>query len=430
MPTGRMNVWQIRWADGVGNRGRLLLTVVAALALAVPIMAGVPGEAAPAAATRGPESRWATQERLDRLADRVEAAATSDPAFSAVEVDVPRGLVIVRRVGGDRSPAAARYRTAFAAAAGPGDAAVALRVASARLNADQDRHLEQRLHAEVGGLWRAGIRVRSYGRSAGGGPFRIGVVGAARHRAVLLRRFGGYGPKSVEIHEHVRREPGLNRLADTAPYYGGGRIKAAANYNNCTAGFGALSTNGSHYLLTAAHCLYIADPRWWTGSNLFIGRSTATDTDLDTTYIKTSTAPYIFDGGISSNLITKRVVGQAGFRRGDEVCVSGSFSGTRCEGIIDHSQIANQCFSNGSCRQILVTIASHRRGSYLARNGDSGAPVFTPRSDLTTVIARGIFSQLYNAYPCPNDSTRRCATTIGFVDITTITARRNLNVTR
>lgn len=133
---------------------------------------------------------------------------------------------------------------------------------------------------------------------------------------------------------------------------------------------------------------------------------------------------------MTSNLITKRVVGQARFRRGDEVCVSGSWSGTRCEGVIDHSETMTLCFTDGTCSRVLVTVASHRRGSYLARRGDSGAPVFPPRSDGTTVIARGTFSYLFRWYPCPDDSTRNCATTIGFVDITRITARRHLDVTR
>jgi hypothetical protein len=52
MPTGRMNVWQIRRAEGMGNRRRLFVTVLAALAVAVPIMAGGSGEAAPAAANQ------------------------------------------------------------------------------------------------------------------------------------------------------------------------------------------------------------------------------------------------------------------------------------------------------------------------------------------------------------------------------------------
>lgn len=81
---------------------------------------------------------------------------------------------------------------------------------------------------------------------------------------------------------------------------------------------------------------------------------------------------------MTSNLITKRVVGQARFRRGDEVCVSGSWSGTRCEGVIDHSETMTLCFTDGTCSRVLVTVASHRRGSYLARRGDSGARVHAP----------------------------------------------------
>lgn len=397
---------------------------------------------------------WVTQQRLSRVVDSLAAASDADAGFSAVEVDVAAGTVVVHRVGGAGDAAAAAYQRAADSTltveneaqrsarptglldSGPDD--LRLEVRPAVLARAQTLQLERRLVAESEARRGEGIAIEHFGPGAAGGPFRIGVVAADRHRAAVEQAYGIFGAGTVEVVEAQPRPTVANRMRDSSPFYGGARIRKGGGmaHGSCTGGFtGRSGINGADYLMTAAHCVNY-DARYFTtplsnagGSHLQIGDVTAINYGLDVAFIRTSTAPYVFDGGVT-DAFTKQVVGVRGYVRGEYTCVSGSYTGVRCEAVLDATEYIRNCMGNGVCVQVPVIKAIHARGAALVQPGDSGAPVFTPRADQRTVTARGMVTNAgLEVVACP-DGSRRCAPVMFFVDITRITTAHRLDLTR
>jgi hypothetical protein len=432
-------------------RGAACTVLALATVVMVPATASALPDPEPPPAGAALDEVMAAQFHQMPVTDSLLAAGASDPSFSAVEVDPTSGVATVYRQGGDTGTGAAAYRQAAQGPITTGNTSgattdavtgavlprLSMAVRPALLTDTQNSALEARLVADVDGLVAQGVAVQSFGRGTAGRPFHIAVTDAAGHRDALLARYATYGAGTVEVVEAQPGELQSNRLRDTAPFYGGGRIRKAdgPSGGNCTGGFGVKSVpNGIEYLLTAAHCVNLANKAFGTpldgagGNNLRIGVVTSFDRGLDAAFIHGPTNPWIFDGGIT-NAFTKRVVGTRGYVRGEYVCVSGSFTGVRCEGVQDETDYFRTCYSDGSCASVPVVVYRHARGAALTQPGDSGAPVFIPRADNTTVIARGIHTGGSNLHvTCPN-GTKVCSAVGWFVDITRIIAAHHVSLT-
>ena len=75
------------------------------------------------------------------------------------------------------------------------------------------------------------------------------------------------------------------------------------------------------------------------------------------------------------------------------ICTSGSFSGERCDGLVDSVDQLTLSFgpvSSGLVDELVF--ATQIAGENLGGTGDSGGPVFSYRVDLRHIRARGILS--------------------------------------
>jgi hypothetical protein len=195
----------------------------------------------------------------------------------------------------------------------------------------------------------------------------------------------------VEVRQ-IERVQLMSRYNDSPPWWGGARY-FAERYgqvrSQCTTGFGV--TNGStKYILSAAHCgTYpdrAVDPTWE-----FMGYVGAELWSHDIVLINTASAgSRIYDGGVNVGEFSKGVAGWDWVYSNDFLCHSGSTSGVMC-GFrpIAWAERVWGCDSDGDCFWIEDLIAAELLdGRQVGQGGDSGGPVFFPRSD-GRVTAKG-----------------------------------------
>lgn len=192
----------------------------------------------------------------------------------------------------------------------------------------------------------------------------------------------------------VRKQPQhkTTRLDDTAPYWGGARIKNFNRGNSCTSGF-AVWQSGREYLLTAAHCFTPIDGVV-TPTGRWIGNAEQERWDHDVILVRADAAGRIYDGGVGSGEFSKAVSGWNWVNPYEWVCHSGSVTGALCGIQVSSSFTYSYCDydSDGdwTCQYDLL-IAWQKNGYLVVRDGDSGGPVFS-LDGTTKVVAKGIIS--------------------------------------
>jgi hypothetical protein len=300
----------------------------------------------------------------------------------------------------------------------------------AGLTAEQENQLNAQVSAEWHDLLESDIEIQRFGPGLPGEPFRIGVKNADQHRAALTERYDRFGAGSVHIFESKLRM--YTRQDDSTPYWGGAWIRGAGlttPTQGCTSGFGALSTNGSRYLITAYHCIQPNDPRFWDGGGDFMGSVTATNREFDAAFIKTDSRNRIYDGAWNdATNFSKAVTGLSKPATGNSVCMSGSYSGVRCGGIVGRASTMIGTDRLGRRYEIQGWEVSHPGGAALAGVGDSGGPVF--RVTGSTVEAKGLIvaGGDSNAQCVGRPVVRECSSDVFISDITRIAAARDLNL--
>lgn len=357
--------------------------------------AGMPARASKPAGSGLDLDSW--QARTLPLANQLSALGDTDADFAAVRLDYASGTVAVYRKGG--APAA-RYTSVQA----PAGAKVQIR--PALLSAQESKSLMDQVWAARPALAREGITVTGVS-TGGGGAVTIHVQELTTAAQALPGRFNQYGPATVRVEQgdYLRA---ANRFNDPMPFYGGDRVASATGvladgrtgFTNCTSGFGGRSAgNGADYVLMAYHCAKPGDPRFWTTNEdmvgqRFVGTATVLDAGHDIAYVRSSTAPHVWDGPIHpySAQFTKPVTAMAKPVSGARICTSGSFSGARCYATIVDGGHFTLCgdWSGQGCWDVYVWYADADDWKSMCQPGDSGGPVFTPTG--STVTAIGIIS--------------------------------------
>lgn len=187
------------------------------------------------------------------------------------------------------------------------------------------------------------------------------------------------------------------RQDDSSPYYGG------AAFEGCTTAFGWVHEAKS-YLLTAGHCTSLNTAA--SNSNGQMGTVTADNWNNNTGSVKWNGQSYysgdvstikmgsgrasshrVYRGGPNSNdsrAVTDKWRNRSGM--GDRYCVSGQKTGEMCGWLVTSSFVTVR-FGNKVLRN---ATEGHRNGT-CTKGGDSGAPIYTIRSD-GGVAAKGVLS--------------------------------------
>lgn len=190
----------------------------------------------------------------------------------------------------------------------------------------------------------------------------------------------------------IDRRPGgpqddLSRRADLAPFWGGGSITSDGGI--CSAGFAVERPVGGRFMVTAGHCFGSGAGVVTTGGDAGVGsvveRGPIPPFDVELIgggFFGAS----IFVGG-DANWSRKRVTGAAdpvvGF---SGYCRSGQTTGERCNQTV-LSVTAQVCTQTG-CKSPVIVYDGGVAGA--AAPGDSGAPLYVPSPDGTTVQIRGM----------------------------------------
>jgi hypothetical protein len=182
-----------------------------------------------------------------------------------------------------------------------------------------------------------------------------------------------------------------SRTSDSAPHWGAAKItKSGGTF--CTAGFTARGrSSGAYYSVTAAHC-GPNGTRWNSGSHFYgttAGRSGYPSYD-QARLGGSSYSPNIYTDGLD-NFTSRVVTGANDGAVGDSVCASGTVTRSIC-GIKIKSLTATYCDIPGNQSTCTTYLMRGRRDDdkVVARNGDSGGPVYQRNSTLPRASIRGI----------------------------------------
>jgi hypothetical protein len=216
------------------------------------------------------------------------------------------------------------------------------------------------------------------------------------------------------------------RLTDTPPFWGGGAARPSTG-GFCSTGFAV-----AHYtwwgaeidrgLLTAEHCAPGGNATYTTGAGSFIGSSGPTGFNFlapfsDTQFIKASSAPRVFGGGVGSSF-SRAVAGWTPLWPGTVVCTSGASTGEHCTNVVyavGVFAITNSGLVLGMDFAFDYTAAGVASGA-----GDSGGPVYTLAwwDPNKKVLAAGMIDNGLFTVGCPPGSiATTCYRNVGFVDI-------------
>lgn len=187
------------------------------------------------------------------------------------------------------------------------------------------------------------------------------------------------------------------RQHDTSPFYGG------ALFSGCTTGFGWVR-QGKSYILTAGHCTSLDYPannpdglmgkvvadNWnnskgsvkWNGQSYYSG-------DLSTIKMSSGNASTyrVYRGGPDSErsrAVTDKWRNRSG--HGDRYCVSGQKTGEMCGWRVTATYVTARLSG-----KLIRNATEGRRTGKCTKKGDSGAPIYTIRSD-GSAAAKGVLS--------------------------------------
>ena len=427
------------------RRAAVVLCVGALIAAAPPALAGTgPDDRKTTAATEA-GAIWAVQEKLDAVVKDIRAAASKDTTvgISGVVVDL-EGKKLDLYWKGDL-PAAVTARIGAARADGLGVVVRQAPYTEAELLAEADRISRKPLRA-TGSTGRRMMRVSPKPDGTG---LDVGLDGlpsdvAPRDARKVVPALDSAVPLSVTATDPVSF---TTRYFDSAAYWGGSFLLRRSGNNACTSAFGVTGLNGAAtYLLTAAHC---GEGTWGGGlyddgtgnaaqnvygSTIPAGRSTQMDVELILTpsgsagyvYWGTSINPPLGDPG-SPNGVPVR--GSIANSTGNAFCLSGSYSGSVCDG--SNVRITGTGVTlvydppyNGVSRVTNLLQGSDVTGSRatgIVGQGDSGGPVASPTND-GGLLARGVISGMATGgetRPCAGyvPAGRVCSRVVYFADL-------------
>lgn len=377
-----------------------ITAVAALLAPAAPALAEAP---------KGPISAEAvalmtTQERLHRIADRVEQTN----GFSGFYVDAGSRTLNVYWKG--TVPAKLRAE------------AVAAKAMGLEVRIHPAKYSRAELSTEAARLGKATSSITSITVKYDGSGL------AVKQNAGMSAKSGVQSPVPVEV-EAGTAELAVSRSADYPLYKGGGLIKNIEQHQpkgSCSSGFAVVSTiTGHEELLTAAHCGRRGS--WYlNGAGDSMGDINYHSIPSDSATIFTAGQPRVWIGDSIQNEANQYgldVVGASSTLPGDWLCTSGAFSGTICEIRASQTGLRINFDGFGEVRNLVEAVHT---GSYSAGgNGDSGGPVFSVQQPGDQLIARGTLTAIStdpaDVRQCsgvPAGNGRTCSQRIYFPDIT------------
>ncbi|GGK11676.1 hypothetical protein GCM10010124_00380 [Pilimelia terevasa] len=388
---------------------------------AVPLTSTAVPTDAPPAGMRSWNQVMETQNRLHAVADRLRAAGRAKAGFTGLAMDVPANKVVLYWKG--TVPASVKK------AAAQGRATAKVDVKSAR------HSLRQLEDAARLAMRRHGADLREVSIPADGRALQVAVAGQAAAGRVTLDRALRQAGQQVALQvttETASAEPLYSRVDDTAPFWGGARMRNASTGGGCSTGFGIRSNaTGATSILTAGHCGNNGQQiRTGTNANL-IGTVTDDRATEDTLRLPTSAGGRIYDGGVGVGEFSKPVTGYHYSYAGQWVCTSGSYSGARCDIRVVNT---NNWIWVGTGWFAPMTRAEHVLGQSAGGNGDSGGPIFDLTADWSKVYAVGTLSAGDpGAAPAtctgvPSSATRRCSSRIWFAPVVDSLWRYNSGV--
>lgn len=302
--------------------------------------------------------------------------------------------------------------------------------------------VSERVTADLAELEAEGLSLVRWGPDATTGRLDIAIEREDASGAAKLRaRYGN------DIHVLVEPRPTrrASRLNDVAPWNGGDAISSDGAEDDCTAGPPVKSSSGKTYLLTAGHC-YRTTAGAWTGSYIYRAFNGSDLLAGDNPRLMGNAAAELVDNGYDVALIDTSSSGldwrTAGTNDqgtavaqkqefastvGISVCVSGAFSGERCNARVSD---VNQTVNVGGIRTIRTVIASHPNNVDLAGPADSGAPVYTVQS--TGLFLTGLFYAGTGGLNCTRNNVGaragQCGSTIYYQNLSSVMNHRGVTL--
>lgn len=215
----------------------------------------------------------------------------------------------------------------------------------------------------------------------------------------------------------------IGRQADSAPFWGGSRIKIQQGVDGpvaaCTSGFGVARSGSRKFILSAPHCGGVAQGVS-NGAGTLIGNvagNVGAVADGDEMLINVaSSGSHIYTGAWNTST-SEQVVSHADTFVNDIVCAGGSFSGARCSIKVTNPDTTEVI---GAFTVHHVAQGTSLSGGLAAGQGDSGGPIYSSVSG-TTVAGKGLISTgTGTLVECSGDGSvpgRKCFATIRWIPI-------------
>lgn len=367
------------------------------------------------------------------IAGKLDTVGAGDASFSSVGVFASLNRLTVYRTSATSSVDEAQYSSVV-----PSD--VSITFAPAKLSKSQMEKLTALVSEDMKDMKAAGVTPVDWGNTPGepGGPFLVHYMGPAQPPESVVQALSIYGKDTVSFAQVAGPTASASRQYDSSRFHGGANIVGtAANYAHRTSGFGDLSSIGSHYMITAYHCVNPADPRFWAnvGGN-YMGSATASDLQWDAAYIKTPTQPFVYDNPYGSPDHTKQVVGVTVPYFGLAVCGSGSVSFAVCSASATAALVTWTSANHytGATYSTSGFAASRRDNALFVAEGDSGGPIFNLVNNNSAMMAMGIYSAFpYSAQitgPSYVPANTRCAYTAYAGKVSQMADAHSLNLTQ
>ncbi|GAA1264792.1 hypothetical protein GCM10009677_15810 [Sphaerisporangium rubeum] len=385
------------------------MLLVGALVVAA-VMGPVPGASAEPGRYSGEDAELARRQvPMLEMADRLEeAGAGKESGYAGVELDVVAGVVHLYWKGD-----APRTVASLVSGAPEG----------VRVEVHPAEHTAVELRE------RADEVIRTQGLSAGGAVHRVTPLpdGSGLEVGVTARAaVAAVSAEPLVVRAEVETPaPYDGRWGGGSPFEGGMQI------SSCSTSFSVMKLSFFTFkllpkLVTAAHCYQVGD--WVTTGNsstgvVIVGQVQAVYPELDTALIAVDPGKFVtgwmWDGGVlDGSEYTKPVVGTSQARKGSLVCTSGAWSGVHCDIKITKT---DSTLDWGTHVSKAVSIGDQMQNTLAAGGGDSGGPVFTLTSDLSSVLAAGVIIGGDDSRPatCTYRSSR-CSTRVFFTDFRTV----------
>lgn len=248
----------------------------------------------------------------------------------------------------------------------------------------------------------------------------VGVIKGAGPRPSAIT-FGSV--RIPIIYEHSDMTELATRQNDANPWTGGARVKNGSQ--GCSSGFGLkVGSPTNYYILTAGHCA-LDGATITDGAGNFMGTTTGRNLSIDSTLIDVSLASgYMYDGTWNTTSgAREKVVGTHRIAKNEQVCTSGSYTGTHC-GLIVRSTTARWVVGSTNVNGISASPSSTT--AIAAGGGDSGGPVLVNTATSRQILATGLISVGDHPVACTGQGTSTCYNYVYFVPIQN--AQRGLSV--